>query len=82
MTQDAIRVRILPFRSVVIGDRARGAGWEGDVPSEDAYTLVSEGYAELASEPRKTRRAAPKAPKRSRRPLTVEALEDGEGERG
>jgi len=81
-TGAAVRVRILPARAVVIDGSTRHEGWEGDVPAEDAETLIAEGYVERAS------KAAPKVPKPTRpkrtprKPLTIRAIEDGEAERG
>lgn len=77
------RIRILPNRGVVIDGATRHAGWEGDVPTDDARTLIAEGYAEDASKakPKAKAKAAPE-PKTKRRPLTPRVIEDGEEERG
>lgn len=77
------RIRILPSRSVVIDGRPVGEGREVEVPAGPAETLIADGYAESAAKPART---APKrkqpTPAPPRKPLTVEALMEGEGDRG
>lgn len=81
----AVRVRLLPHRSVLIEGRAVQAGDEVDVPAVEAESLIADGYAEPATNPKRSPKPKLKlkpaaAPKR--KPLTVEAVEDGEGNVG
>ena len=70
-------VRIAPYRSVVIDGRAREAGEVVAVPTQDAETLIEEGYAVLAIDPLPVTAEAASAPSQAqRRPLTPAAVLD------
>ena len=87
----AAKVRIAPYRSVVIDGRAREAGELVAVSPDDAKTLIADGYAVdpdavvvVEQEP-----TAPDADAESaeheangRRLLTPRSIEDGDEERG
>jgi hypothetical protein len=79
----AARIRVLPHRSVVIDGRAVGAGQEADVSAADAKTLITDGYAEDAKQP-KRKAVARRKPARpaKRKPLTPQAVDRDEEERG
>lgn len=76
-------VRIAPYRSVVIDGRAREAGEVVAVPTQDAQTLIGDGYAVPASDPLpespKTRSKRTRAPRRPITPASlINAAEGGE----
>ncbi len=76
-------VRISDSRAVLIEGRLRGAGEVVDVGADDAATLLAEGYAEDAKARKPNRRPTTgrREDRAERKPLTIEAVEDGEGER-
>src|SRR4051812_3151221 len=91
----ATTIRIAPNRSVVIDGRACGAGELVSVPTDDATTLLAEGYAvdpNALEEPRAERAERPTVydgdggevqhEASGRRPHTPRAIEDGTEERG
>jgi threonine dehydrogenase-like Zn-dependent dehydrogenase len=88
-------VRIAPFRMVVIDGYPVGAGEVVSVPAHDAVTLIADGYAvspddAVLDEPARVAQptvfdgngAPVEFDAAGRRPLTPEAIERGEEERG
>lgn len=77
------KVRIAPHRAVVIDGRRWEAGDVVTLPTDDAQTLIADGYASRDTAPKtKAPKKAQKTRQAPRRALTPRAIEDGDEERG
>jgi hypothetical protein len=76
------KVRIAENRALTTEHHHYREGEVVEVLTADAKTLVAEGWAEDVATPRARRRGPPNRASQPRKPLTVDALEAGEGERG